>query len=252
MATRIPARILKLKQLSKSFITSDQKLQYLEDIYKHKYCARSVPIYSLAYIFDCSEQLIIDALKFLNLYNTKLCKTCNEWLDFNKFYYSDSQNTRIYDAHCINCKNTINTNWHENNREYHNLLNAHNNRVLYKDVINETHIIKIKNDYAYKLKKQLGSAVWAYLKRDSNSKYLSLLPFHISELKPHLEKQFKSDMNWNNYGTCWSLDHIKPISSFNIVDENCDDFRECWSFNNLQPLYVSENAKKYNKYVAGT
>jgi FkbM family methyltransferase len=117
--------------------------------------------------------------------------------------------------------------------------------VLYKDVINETHIIKIKNDYAYKLKKQLGSAVWAYLKRDSNSKYLSLLPFHISELKPHLEKQFKSDMNWNNYGTCWSLDHIKPISSFNIVDENCDDFRECWSFNNLQPLYVSENAKKY-------
>ncbi len=67
------------------------------------------------------------------------------------------------------------------------------------------------------------------------------------DLKQHLENQFKRGMNWGNYGK-WHIDHIKPISSFNITDVNCEELKKCWALENLQPLWASENISKGNRY----
>ena len=40
------------------------------------------------------------------------------------------------------------------------------------------------------------------------------------------------------------LDHIKPVSSFNLDDEN--EIKECCHYTNFQPLFIEENLKKSN------
>ena len=53
-------------------------------------------------------------------------------------------------------------------------------------------------------------------------------------------------MNWENYGTYWEIDHIKPIEMFDFTNEN--EIQECWNYKNLQPLTINENrTKRYKK-----
>lgn len=255
--------IYKLRQKSYSFKTNEDKLQYLKDLYQRKYTVRWLKIEQLSYIFDCEENDIIYGLKLLDLYNKKQCKTCLEWLDYSEFYSSKN----IFDSHCISCKNKINNQWHSKNKEYHNQLNMFNSQKLsyklyysdyyfeHKDEIRKKANLnqnkRYNNDYSFRLKKRLLNGIYNYLKYNKNDKIVGLLPYTLNDLKIHLEQQFDNNMNWLNYGPYWSIDHIKPISSFNIIDEQCDDFKECWSLNNLRPLSNKENFEKSNKYVAG-
>lgn len=85
---------------------------------------------------------------------------------------------------------------------------------------------------------------------------LKFLPYSINELKQHLEKQFESWMNWNNYGKysskiwkdddkstwTWQVDHIIPQSELQYISMNDDNFRKCWSLDNLRPLSAKQNS----------
>jgi 5-methylcytosine-specific restriction endonuclease McrA len=82
------------------------------------------------------------------------------------------------------------------------------------------------------------------LKTIKSNKTINLLGYTYEELKIHLESKFTLEMNWNNYGTYWVVDHIKPISKF----EPNTDIKEIHSLNNLQPLEKITNLKKYNNY----
>lgn len=245
-------------------INNEEKLQYLKDLYQRKYTKRWLKIDQLSYIFDCDESDIIYGLKVLNLYNKKQCKTCLEWLDFSKFYVYNN----IYDPNCVPCKNRINNIWHDNNKEYHNRLNKINSQQFiykltqskyyfdHKEIIREkanlNQNIRYSNDYSFKLKKRLLNGIYNYLKYNKSDSIVNLLPYNMSDLKVHLELQFDNNMSWINYGSYWSLDHIRPITSFNIINEQSDDFIKCWSLENLRPLPNGENFQKSNKYVAGT
>jgi hypothetical protein len=68
----------------------------------------------------------------------------------------------------------------------------------------------------------------------------------IDELKNHIEKQFNKEMNWENYGSYWHIDHIIPCSAWNLSIEENNKY--CWNFRNLQPLESSENQSKKDKY----
>jgi hypothetical protein len=43
------------------------------------------------------------------------------------------------------------------------------------------------------------------------------------------------------------LDHIKPISRFNLDDE--EEFLDCCHYSNFQPLLVKDNLEKHNKWT---
>ena len=43
------------------------------------------------------------------------------------------------------------------------------------------------------------------------------------------------------------LDHIKPVSSFNLNNE--DELQECFNYKNLQPLWREDNRRKSNKII---
>ncbi len=44
-----------------------------------------------------------------------------------------------------------------------------------------------------------------------------------------------------------SIDHIKPISKFNLDDEN--EFLDCCNYTNIQPLLFKQNQEKSNKWT---
>jgi len=67
------------------------------------------------------------------------------------------------------------------------------------------------------------------------------------QLKEHLEQQFRSEMTWNNYGTVWHIDHIKPVCSFDLTKQ--EEQLKCFHYTNLQPLLAKENLVKGSKIV---
>ena len=74
------------------------------------------------------------------------------------------------------------------------------------------------------------------------------MDYTVEELMAHLESLFKEGMTWDNYGTYWHIDHIRPKSWY--VFESVEDpaFKECWALSNLQPLEATINLAKGNRY----
>jgi hypothetical protein len=59
------------------------------------------------------------------------------------------------------------------------------------------------------------------------------------------EYLFDKGMNWENHGSLWHIDHIKPCCSYNLINE--DELKACFHWSNLRPLLALENQKKTNK-----
>ena len=106
-------------------------------------------------------------------------------------------------------------------------------------------------DPLYKLITNFRTAIWTVLKESNVDKYghyFDVLQYTPEELINHLEKQFKDDMTWDNYGI-WLVYHMSPITYFDIHDMGDDEFMKCWSFENLQPMWGEENIRKSNKVL---
>ena len=105
------------------------------------------------------------------------------------------------------------------------------------------------NDPIYKLINNFRTAIYQVLKENQvqkNGHYFDILKYSPENLIEHLESKFKDNMTWDNYGE-WHVDHIKPISSFQITEIGDNEFMSCWSLDNLQPLWGEENIRKSNK-----
>ena len=144
--------------------------------------------------------------------------------------------------------------WQKNNQEH---------RMEYHKKWREENIDKIRetkrnyektrktNDPIYKLISNFRTALYQVLKENNvqkNGRYFEILQYSPDDLIVHLENQFTNEMTWDNYGE-WHVDHIKPISSFNIEEIGDNEFMKCWSLDNLQPLWGEENIRKSNKII---
>ena len=160
-----------------------------------------------------------------------------KWRDSNKEYMSNKSKT-----------------WYEQNKEH---------RKEYIKEYREKNIDKIrktKRDYqqhlrdtdpAYKLISYFRTAIYQVLKEsnvEKNKHYFDVLKYTPEQLINHLEVQFTEGMTWDNYGE-WHVDHIRPISSFNISEMGDSNFMECWCLDNLQPMWGEENIRKSNKIL---
>jgi hypothetical protein len=82
------------------------------------------------------------------------------------------------------------------------------------------------------------------------TKWQELVGWGFEDFKKRIGKLLKPGMTWENHGSVWHIDHIIPISAFNIISIECIDFKRCWKLKNLQPLFVKENISKLNKLLA--
>ena len=60
--------------------------------------------------------------------------------------------------------------------------------------------------------------------------------------KEYINSLLQEDMNEENYGTVWELDHIVPVEVFNLDDE--EDLKLCYSRYNILPIYKKHNKSK--------
>jgi len=73
-----------------------------------------------------------------------------------------------------------------------------------------------------------------------------LLGCSIELFRLYIQNQFRDGMAWNNHGSVWHIDHIRPCASFDLSKP--EEQAKCFHHTNMQPLLVAENMKKGARY----
>lgn len=126
-------------------------------------------------------------------------------------------------------------------RECTRIINSENHKKEgYRIKANERQAKKYKEDMGFRLIHGMRNRVRLAL--HNNSKYgntINLLGCNIPKLREHLQEQFTDEMSWENYGTFWEIDHIRPCATFDL--SKIDSQKVCFHYTNLRPLSIREN-----------
>lgn len=99
---------------------------------------------------------------------------------------------------------------------------------------------------AANLRSRLHKVLKSQMAKKSDNSF-SLVGCSPSDLKIYLEGKWQSGMSWDNYKhNGWHIDHIRPCSSFNLLD--AEEQKKCFHYTNLQPLWAKDNLSKSDKY----
>lgn len=113
--------------------------------------------------------------------------------------------------------------------------------------------IRYNSDIQYRLRRCLRSRINGALKYNAKKPYSTekLVGCSFFELRMKLQMKFYRNprnqsqmMTWDNYGE-WHIDHITPISKFDMTDK--EQILKACNYENLQPLWAYENHQKSNK-----
>lgn len=132
----------------------------------------------------------------------------------------------------------------ENHKDYYEKTKCDHNKLKGK--------CKICNLSLYLVNKQRLN-IWRCLKVSSQNKTKSSIDYlgcdadyFIEYFKKKMDiynEKAEIKMNWDNI----HIDHIKPITSFNLDDE--DELNKCCNYTNFQPLLIEDNLTKNNKWT---
>ena len=92
----------------------------------------------------------------------------------------------------------------------------------------------------YRIKKSLAARLRTVLNKNNST--MNYIGCNIQYLREWFEYNFTSEMNWDNYGSYWSIDHIIPVCKFELTDE--DEKLKCCNWTNLMPVTVKYNSSK--------
>lgn len=102
-----------------------------------------------------------------------------------------------------------------------------------------------QHDPEYRLAMALRQRLYQALKRNYKAgSAVRDLGCSISDFRKHIESQFSPGMSWTNYGSAWHLDHILPLSNYQLSDRGT--LRRLVHYTNLQPLWAEDNIRKAN------
>jgi hypothetical protein len=152
-------------------------------------------------------------------------KWYNETKDSRKEYYKDYRETnkKYYNDYCHN--------------------HYHTNKELYRNWERN----RLKTDMSFRIKKSVMAILHYHLNKNNEYKThhtVEYLGCTIEIYRDYLEKLFTSEMNWENYGTYWEIDHIKPIDLFEL--SNPEELFKCFHYTNTQPMFWKDNRIKSN------
>lgn len=156
--------------------------------------------------------------------------------------------------------------WDDKNRDKKNAHNRNTLREKMKDLefrkqwnssAAERDRQRRVSDPNFRFRKNLRERIRVALSGECKAaRTLELIGCSFEALRGHLEKQFQKgksiegkfypDMTWENRGTVWHVDHIKPCASFDLADPVQQKL--CFHYSNLQPLFAPENLSKGDKF----
>lgn len=148
----------------------------------------------------------------LDMDSIKICNECSLEKKQREF--------RLNRKNCLDCE-----------RKYHKefKMDKRHNDILFRIIDN------CRTRLSYSVKK---------LKNNSTIEYLGVKDtFLITWLEFCLDEK----MSFDNYGEYWHVDHVIPVSRFNIKTE--DEIYICFNWKNLSPLSAKENLTKSNNIL---
>lgn len=192
-----------------------------------------------------------------------VCKGCNTIKNAFEFYIrSDTKKPR---GECKNCILIRKQKWRKDNRAHYQKQTSEyrsrpeikakqkqmNNAWYAKPENKERKRLRYQeryyNDPKFHIKKVMKSRMRMALKNNQKAGHtLELLGCSIDEFKKWMEYQFDPYMNWENQGSYWHMDHIKPCASFDLTKEA--EQYTCFHWTNIQPMYGPENISKGETY----
>ena len=97
-----------------------------------------------------------------------------------------------------------------------------------------------KTNINYRLKKSLAARLRNVLFKNNTT--MNYIGCNIPYLKEWFEYNFDNEMNWENYGSYWSIDHIIPVCKFDLTIEK--EKLKCWNWSNMVPVTIKYNSSK--------
>jgi|688.fasta_scaffold29184_15 hypothetical protein len=138
-------------------------------------------------------------------------------------------------------------------KEYGKKYRNGKNRKYYLENKRKSHKEYYHNNTQYKLGHLLRVRLWQSIKKSdlrTEKSTIELLGCSKEEFMQYLETKFSEGMNWDNWSlNGWHIDHIRPISSFDLSDP--EQVKECFHYSNLQPLWAIDNLKKSDLWDTG-
>lgn len=112
-----------------------------------------------------------------------------------------------------------------------------------KDKLNKQKTKYRQNNPKVRLNESISAGIYYALKENkAGCHWEDLVDFNFGELVKHLESLFDENINWDNYGEYWEIDHIIPVNTFDLL--NGKQFHVYWSLQNLRPLEKIANKKR--------
>jgi hypothetical protein len=166
-----------------------------------------------------------------------------KYKEYDKKYY---QKNKEKNKNKIKLKNKE---WLEKNPNYYKEKRK-NEKEKFKTYDNQYKKEKRKNNSNFKIKECISSNInynirrYKKLKNEHSLKYLGC---SIEEYIIYLEGMFLQEMNWENHGDVWEIDHIKPISIFDFsIEEN---IYKAFNYQNTQPLFKTTEIAESFGYI---
>lgn len=100
---------------------------------------------------------------------------------------------------------------------------------------------RYKEDINFKIANRIRNRLCCAVKSKTRIRSVERLGIPIADFKVYIESLFQPGMSWDNYGE-WHIDHIIPLSSFNLLDEA--DLDKACHYTNMQPLWAADNIRK--------
>ena len=171
--------------------------------------------------------------------NSSICKSCSR--------------KRQKQQYAAFAKKQYHKQYYEKNRE------KQKEKVRLYKKNNPEKLKEYKNRPESRLRKRQAKIVKKALRKVGSQKSYSVIKYvgcNSIELKKYIESKFQEGMSWDNYGNpngdhtnCWHIDHIRPISSFDLTNE--EQVKICFHYTNLQPLWAEQNLSKGSKWGDG-
>ena len=120
--------------------------------------------------------------------------------------------------------------WHKDNSDHYNARRKK----------------RYDTDPVYKLVTVMRARATTAAKRiaaDKMGSSLDWLGMEFEDYKRYLEAMFTPEMNWDNHGSYWEIDHITPLCSAQTLEEVV----ALCHYSNTQPLPSDDNRRKAGK-----
>lgn len=178
------------------------------------------------------------------------CRICHEFKSWGAFH-KDSRYASGRSTRCKECRKKYDHNWYAKDPEYIIEYRKHyyrNNKATCRKRARDYERLHMQTDPTFRFAKLLrGRMRMAFRKRTKTGSAVAALGCSVDEAMQHISSQFEDGMSWDNWGVNgWHIDHIKPLSSFDLSDP--EQLKVACHYTNLQPLWACDNMSKGAKY----